>query len=148
METFVVQEVVELEAVAARVLERLKGAERENKAAVLALHGDLGSGKATFTQLLSRQLGVTEIVVSPTFVVMKHYELPEETEHFTNLYHLDAYRIESNDELRPLRFEALLAEPGALIVIEWAELIEALLPAYTLHLTFTQSGDERTLTIS
>ena len=148
METFVVKDVGELEAVAKRVLAVLDERKREDGSAVLALHGDLGAGKTTFMQILARMLEVEEVVVSPTFVVMKHYELPEEQHGFTALYHLDAYRIETVDEMRPLRFAELLTEPKALIAIEWAERIAELLPTDTIDLTFTISGETRTITLT
>ncbi|MEZ4200481.1 MAG: tRNA (adenosine(37)-N6)-threonylcarbamoyltransferase complex ATPase subunit type 1 TsaE [Candidatus Paceibacterota bacterium] len=113
-------------------------------ATVLALHGDLGAGKTTFVQLLARQLGVEETVTSPTFVVMKQYET---THDFSNLIHIDAYRIETEEEMRVLGFEGLLQSPQTLICIEWAERIKNLLPTHTHHLTFTPDGETRTVTL-
>lgn len=147
MEILTIKEVGELEGVADRVLELLGGVERQDRAAVLALHGDLGSGKTTFVQVLAKKLGVSETVVSPTFVVMKHYELPEEQYSFTDLYHLDCYRVESEEEMGPLHFAELLALPKALIVIEWAERIAALLPEAALHASFTINDDTRTIAL-
>ncbi len=147
METFTVRAVDELTPVATRVLE-LVTEKHEVGAVVLALHGDLGAGKTTFMQTLARQLGITETVVSPTFVVMKHYQLPDAQFGIENLYHLDAYRIEEVAEMAPLHFTELLREERALIAIEWAERIEELLPAQTIHLTFALLGEERTLTLT
>lgn len=117
------------------------------EAVVLALSGDLGAGKTTLVQLLAKVLGVTETVTSPTFVVMKQYETMNVT--FTELVHIDAYRIEDIDEMRPLGFTALLAQSGLLMCIEWAERIESLLPAHTITATLVLNRDEtRTLTIT
>jgi len=118
-----------------------------DEAVVLALSGDLGAGKTTLVQLLARVLGVIDTVTSPTFVVMKQYETTNEA--FPMLVHIDAYRIEDTDEMRPLGFATLLREPGALMCIEWAERIESLLPTHTIAATLVLNRDEtRTLTIN
>ena len=115
-------------------------------AVVVALHGDLGAGKTTFVQQLALCMGITQTVTSPTFVVMKQYSAESENDSaFDTLVHIDAYRIESLDEMRPLRFEELLEQERTFICIEWAERIEALLPAQTLHLHFSAQEDRRTL---
>lgn len=136
-----VKAVEELKVVAKEVLSRLGERQDGSGAAVLALHGDLGAGKTTFMQTLAAELGVTEPVTSPTFVIMKTYELIDKP--FTDIVHIDAYRIEEIDEMRPLGFTQILAEKGFIVCIEWAENISELLPPQTLHLTFTIEGDER-----
>jgi tRNA threonylcarbamoyladenosine biosynthesis protein TsaE len=145
MEKMLITEVSELEAVAERVLEILTTQNNIGLACVLALHGDLGAGKTTFTQTLARLLGVEEIVTSPTFVVMKGYELSNQP--FGKLIHIDAYRIEEIDEMRVLGFEALLTEKGTIMCIEWAENIKSLLPENTIHIRFELDGEKRIITI-
>ncbi len=135
------QTVADLEPMAEDVLSRL--GQIEAGAAVLALHGDLGAGKTTFTQTLAKSLGVTESVTSPTFVIMKGYELLEQN--WDTLIHIDAYRIEEIDEMRPLGFDTLLADKGNIMCIEWAENISELLPENTLHLYFMMDGENRTV---
>ncbi len=135
------QTVSDLMPLAEDVLGRL--GQIETGAAVLALHGDLGAGKTTFTQTLAKSLGVTESITSPTFVIMKGYELLEQN--WDTLIHIDAYRIEDIDEMRPLGFDALLADRGNIICIEWAENISELLPENTLHLYFMMDGENRTV---
>jgi tRNA threonylcarbamoyladenosine biosynthesis protein TsaE len=137
----------ELEPIVEAVVAACTAAQSEDGAIVLALHGDLGAGKTTFMQHLARTLGVTETVVSPTFVIMKHYQLTD-TQSFTDLYHLDAYRIEAEEEMAPLGFARLLAEPTALVAIEWAERVAQLLPPQTLHLTFTLVDTKRIITLT
>lgn len=106
-----------------------------NSATVLALYGDLGSGKTTFTQSLARELGVTTKLVSPTFVLMKRY--PLEGQVFSSLIHVDAYRIEDASELSKLHFEDTLRDPGNLVVIEWPERISELIPEHAQKIDFT-----------
>lgn len=142
MQSHIVTDPGELKAIVTEVLDVLSAV---SGATVLALHGDLGAGKTTFVQTLARTLGVTEAVTSPTFVVMKFYGI--ESPRFTSLIHIDAYRIETNDEMRPLGFAELLQQPHTLICIEWAEKIADLLPPETLHLTFALQADHtRTIT--
>lgn len=103
-------------------------------ATILALHGDLGAGKTTFTQILARTLGVTEDVVSPTFVIQKNYSL--EGAIFSQLIHIDAYRLDNAKQLEVLGWHDIVADQSNLIVIEWPEHIEELLPEYAQHIYF------------
>ena len=103
-----------------------------DKAVVIALSGDLGTGKTTLVQTIARDLGITEIVTSPTFVILKQYETTDK--YFSQLIHLDAYRIEKVEEMQPLGFTTLLKHPNTLICIEWAERIKTLLPKETIWL--------------
>lgn len=113
---------------------------------VLALQGNLGAGKTTFTQQLAKQLGVTEPVTSPTFTIMKQYELPAGK--FSNLVHIDAYRFESEAEAAPLRFGEVFAQPRAIVCVEWPEYIASLIPSSAVWLTIKNSEDEtRTVTV-
>lgn len=147
MEKLEITEEKELSALASKLLELLAEKKPEESAAVLALHGDLGAGKTSFVKALASVLGVTEVVTSPTFVIMKLYEA-ENTGTFERLAHIDAYRIEDIDEMRVLRFEEVLAEKDTIICIEWAEKIEELLPAHTVHMNMEIKGESRVVTIS
>ncbi len=133
----------QLEAAAREILADLKARGPEQCAAVLALSGDLGAGKTTFTQTLARLLGVTENITSPTFVIMKKYPVVDDC--FRQLIHVDAYRLASPEELRVLGFGAELLDAGNLVVVEWAEKVGTLLPASAVKLDFTLDGARRTL---
>lgn len=135
----------QLAAVVLKKLSEIRERQDGSGASVLALHGELGAGKTTFMQVLAGALGVKETVTSPTFVVMKQYEL--EHQPWDTLVHMDAYRLESIDELAPLHFTELLATKEAIISIEWAEKIAAALPPQTLHLSFIFEGTTRKVTI-
>lgn len=136
----------ELQKVVHEVLTKLQTTKKKG-AKVLALHGDLGAGKTAFVKALGEVLGVKETITSPTFVILKIYPL-DENHDFESLAHIDAYRIETLDEMRPLRFAELLEEEKTLVCIEWAEKIAPLLPAHTVHLTLTIKGEGREITIS
>jgi len=113
---------------------------------ILALCGDLGSGKTTFTQSLAKALGITQRVTSPTFILMRQYPLPQSSGMF---YHLDLYRIGSPEDIKSIDLEELIAEGTNIIVIEWPEKIETILPPHTLKIYFkTTSATTREITLS
>jgi tRNA threonylcarbamoyladenosine biosynthesis protein TsaE len=99
-------------------------------AAVVGFSGELGAGKTTFTQELAKQLGVSEDVVSPTFVIMKRYATTHPV--FTTLIHIDAYRLQNPEELLTLGFNEWHNKPHTLIVIEWPEHVSKVLPTHTI----------------
>jgi tRNA threonylcarbamoyladenosine biosynthesis protein TsaE len=114
---------------------------------VIALHGDLGAGKTTLVQTIGATLAVAEVITSPTFTIMKQYDTSDAD--FETLVHMDAYRIDSLEELRPLRFSELLAIPKTLVCIEWAEKIKEMLPESILQITIeVENEDARTVHIS
>lgn len=102
---------------------------------VLALTGELGSGKTTFVSYLAQALGVEKRVLSPTFVVTRHYSFSQEGKTRT-LYHTDLYRLdESNIGL--LGLEEMIADDSGVLVIEWADRAKSILPKDTIWLNFT-----------
>jgi len=92
------------------------------RADVIGLTGDLGAGKTTLVQGIVRGWGSSDLVTSPTFVLVNHYRLPDGTV----LSHLDAYRLKNALEAEDLDLEAMLSE-GPLLV-EWADQIMEALP--------------------
>ena len=109
------------------------------QAIILALSGDLGSGKTTFTKKIAAALGVAEVVTSPTFVIQKKYQ----TKDGWQLIHMDAYRLENEADLDVLGFKDLVKNPKNIIVIEWPERIMKALPKGVVWLRF-QFVDETT----
>ena len=110
-------------------------------ATVVALHGELGAGKTTLSQMIATRLGVTDMVQSPTFVIMKSYPITKDPR-FTKLVHIDLYRIESTSELEVLKFNELLADPNALVLVEWAERASALMPHDALDVSIDMHAGE------
>ena len=100
---------------------------KEGEALVAGLSGDLGSGKTAFTKAVAAALGITEIVTSPTYVIEKIYS-GGPTSGWARLIHIDAYRLESERELQVLDFEVLVNDPNNLILIEWPENVEEIMP--------------------
>ena len=105
--------------------EILRKSPRE-QAVVLALQGELGSGKTCFVQGFAQGLGIKEKILSPTFVIMKRFHVP--CSMFHAFYHFDCYRIENPKEILELGFKEIIANPKNIIAIEWAERIEGILP--------------------
>lgn len=116
----------------------------KESATVVALSGGLGAGKTTFAQCVASALGVADTVSSPTFVLEKIYSLSGKE--FSHLIHMDAYRIKSAHELRVLGWEEIVREKGNLILIEWPERVQDLIPKDALMLTFDIDGDTRIIT--
>ncbi|MBU3964210.1 tRNA (adenosine(37)-N6)-threonylcarbamoyltransferase complex ATPase subunit type 1 TsaE [Patescibacteria group bacterium] len=105
-----------------------------NQAMVFAMHGDLGSGKTTFTQGFAKGLGVVDKILSPTFVILKKFQIPNSE--FQYLYHIDCYRINDSREIQDLGFKEIISDPKNIIIIEWAEKIEKALPKYITIINF------------
>ncbi len=107
---------------------------------VVALRGDLGSGKTTFVQGLAEGLGITKKIISPTFIIMRTYELKDHpTKKF--FYHVDLYRIESEQDVEGLGLIEIMQDPESIVVIEWPEKIENILPEKRKDLIFTYVED-------
>ena len=133
-DTFTSQETQKL---AGDILANLIKKTPSRKALVLALMGDLGSGKTTFTQGLGKYLKIKGKINSPTFVVMKR---------FGNFYHFDCYRLEKPEEILELGWEQIINNPRNVVVVEWPEKIKKLLPTQTHFLKFKFVNEtERTI---
>lgn len=104
---------------------------------VVALSGELGSGKTQLIKGICRGLGVKEIVNSPTFVLVNEYNAGP-----FKIYHFDLYRIKSGDEVINIGLYDYL-DSGGIILIEWPELILSLLPKSTVKISLSHAdGDE------
>ena len=127
---------------AKEVASKLKGGE------IIALEGDLGAGKTTFTQYLAQELGVKIHVNSPTFVIMKQYDTDKHP--LTKLVHLDAYRLSSDEELADLGLDQHINATHSVVVIEWADKIKKHLDTKenVQWIKFELEGDIRKVTIT
>lgn len=130
----------DLPAVVRSVLARLPNSNERTIASIITLSGELGAGKTTFTKALARVLGVTDTVQSPTYVLMKSY--PIAFEGFTTLVHIDAYRLEKPEEFMALKPDSFLNNKDTLVVVEWPERLEGVLPAPHVEVRFWSDGDQ------
>lgn len=137
METTTLRSQNDVTALADAILEILS---QKDTATVIALHGELGAGKTTFVKALGERLGVAEPITSPTFVLMKYYDIRDHA-HFKRLVHIDAYRLEDAGEAKPLRLQELMDDPQNLICIEWAERVADILEEDRLEVTFTHGNE-------
>lgn len=130
---------------AAIISRQLKGGE------VLGLIGDLGSGKTVFVQGLAKALGVKKTVNSPTFVLMKIYDLRKAIhnirQYIRQLVHVDAYRINNYQELLDIGLQEYLGCQDCLVVIEWADKVKKILPKKTIYINFHIKKQQRIITI-
>ena len=110
---------------------------------VVALEGDLGTGKTHFTKGIAQGLGITENVASPTFTIVNEHlggRLP--------LYHFDCYRLKTVADLQEIGYDEYIYGNGV-CVLEWADMIESKLPEhrFNVHCVLGENETERIITI-
>lgn len=120
---------------------------REDTALVIGLYGELGSGKTTFMKYLAEALGVKEEIRSPTFVIMKFFNLSI-IQSFNKLTHIDAYRIEKEEEMINLGWQEIIADPKNLICVEWPERIAKIMPEHIIIKLEHVRENERKISIA
>lgn len=113
--------------------------EKLTAGSIVALTGDLGTGKTTLTKAIAAGLGVTDVITSPTFNIVKQYDsgrLP--------LYHFDVYRIGDVDEMYEIGYEEYFFGEGV-CVIEWADLVDEIIPddAMRIEIEYGEKEGER-----
>ncbi len=134
-----VRSLVELRAVAAGFLGGLAEESLKDNAIVVGLSGGLGSGKTAFTKCIADVLGIKDVITSPTFVLEKIYIIPRGSimgDNFTKLIHIDAYRLDGEGDMVALDWEALTADKHNLILIEWPEQVEEVMPKDMIKISF------------
>lgn len=122
---------------------------------VIALTGDLGSGKTTFVQGFSQGFGIKKRIISPTFILMRSYELAGKRQGVKGVkgksfYHVDLYRLETNIEKEMENFgvKDIWQDPESIMVIEWAEKAKSIIPQSAIWIKFEQiSNNQRKITI-
>ena len=104
---------------------------------VFAFYGSMGAGKTTFVKAVCEELGVEDVITSPTFAIINEYHA--EVQDLT-IYHFDFYRIKKLEEVYDMGYEDYFYS-GALCFIEWPELIEDLLPEEAVKVSITEKED-------
>ena len=139
-------EIDEIDSVAKELLNAISIP--KDSATVIALSGDLGAGKTTLTQNIAGVCGINEQVLSPTFVLMRIYKIDEKNSQkifgfkYEHLIHIDAYRIEKENELLTLGWQEMLKEKKNLILIEWPEKVSGLIPKNAISVKLKHKGEK------
>ncbi len=102
---------------------------------VFAFYGKMGAGKTTFIKAICEELGVDDVITSPTFAIVNEYTAQDGP-----VYHFDFYRIKKIEEVYDMGFEDYFYS-GALCLIEWPELIEEVLPEDAVKVTIEEKED-------
>ena len=122
----------ETEKIAQEFLKKIlgpSGARRGPNATVVGLYGELGAGKTVFAQAVARSLGIKRKVASPTFVIMKRYEIPAKYLP-KNLFHIDAYRLKNEKDILHLGWQEIIDGPDNLVLVEWPERVRKVMPEH------------------
>lgn len=120
----------EIPAISQKILNKIIKKKSNNKAKIIALSGDLGAGKTTLTKEIGGLLGIKNNIISPTFVIMKIYEIDRNSEYYQNfkkLIHIDAYRLNKGEELLKIGWKEISCDKDNLIIIEWPERVKSAL---------------------
>jgi tRNA threonylcarbamoyladenosine biosynthesis protein TsaE len=109
----------------------------------VAFYGDLGSGKTTFIQGLARGLGVKRRIISPTFIIVRHYRIEN-----GSFYHIDLYRTESKNDLLGLGIDEIIEDKNNIVALEWAEKMGEMLPKKRIDVRCEYlENDKRKITV-
>ncbi len=108
---------------------------------VVALYGDLGSGKTQFIKGICEFFHVAELVTSPTFTIINQYKGKVSNKRFP-IYHLDLYRIKNENELMEIGFDECIFADDSIKLVEWSENAAQLLPTHRYSIEISSNGDE------
>jgi len=125
-------------------------------AIVVALFGDLGAGKTTFARAFAEALGVKEKAKSPTFIIFRKSRIKNlpageagQESRIKNFYHFDVYRIHNEKEILNLGWEEIISNPQNIVLVEWAEKIEKILPDSAIRIEIKHLKDnEREIAVN
>lgn len=104
---------------------------------IFAFDAPMGTGKTTFIKALCEALGVEDVINSPTFSIINEYQVPSSGE---LIYHMDAYRLERLEDALSLGIEDYLGS-GSVMLIEWPEVLRAVLPLDTIYVSLSEQED-------
>ncbi len=112
------------------------------KGNVVALYGELGAGKTTFVQGLSKGLGIKRRIISPTFIIVRRYKLTTHNSKIKSFYHIDLYRVGSPADIQSLGLDEIFESQDSIIVVEWPEKLGSKLPVKRWNIKFEHQQDK------
>ncbi len=133
MQEFISHNLAETENIAQELLSSLADK------SILALSGNLGAGKTTFVKFLAKVLGLEENITSPTFVLLKAYDI--DFADFKKFVHVDCYRLDAKEDLADIGLQDYVADTSNLLLIEWADKINNLPLDKVLHIKIEILGE-------
>lgn len=137
MKQYISNSVAETKTIASRLA-------KETKNHIFAITGDLGAGKTIFSQGFAKGLGITEKIISPTFVLIRQHKIPRSPKTF---YHIDLYRLDQIETIDQLGLEEIWSDPNNIVLIEWAEKLKEL-PKDSVKINITKNDHQnRIITI-
>jgi len=137
---FISKKITDTQKFASEVMAKLENEYRErNQVLLICLFGNLGAGKTAWVSACAEYLGVKEHVTSPTFVILKNYDLNNRI--FKRLIHIDAYRLERTEELLNLGWKEIIADKGNIIFLEWPERVSEILPKDSVKIYLNHLGE-------
>lgn len=113
---------------------------KKDKATILAFSGDLGAGKTTLTKEIAKNFKVKKEIISPTFVIMKIYDIEDDT--WKKLIHIDAYRFEKGEDLSVLGWSDIIENKENIIIIEWPEMVENHIPDWAIKISLSHKDED------
>ncbi len=141
MQEFISHNLADTEKIAQALLSslaaRLDSAKRGKS--ILALSGNLGAGKTTFVKFLAKALGLEENITSPTFVLLKAYDI--DFADFKKFIHVDCYRLDAKEDLADIGLQDYVADASNLVLIEWADKINNLPQQKVLNIKIEILGE-------
>ena len=117
-----------------KLAQKILSASIKKRTFVVALEGDLGGGKTTFLQGFAKGLGIRQKILSPTFVIMRKFRIKNSK--FAHFYHFDCYRVNAPKEILDIGFRKIVAGPGNIVAIEWADRIKRIIPKEAIFIDF------------
>jgi tRNA threonylcarbamoyladenosine biosynthesis protein TsaE len=137
----------ETKKVAADLARKIIKTKLQRQACIIALEGELGAGKTTFIQGFAKALKIKQKITSPTFVLIRSYNLSAMT--YKLLYHIDAFRLKDWHDLISLSIKEIFANPQNIVLIEWAERVKSILPKKRINIHIDHIGkNERKISIT
>lgn len=132
---------IDIPKIAEAVIAQIDKKANKIGATIVTLSGDLGAGKTTLVKQIALELGIKEPITSPTFILMKSYGLKARA--WKEMYHIDAYRLESPEHIHAIKWNELIADPNNIIFLEWPEQLAGLVPKGAISIKLSHKDETR-----